>query len=220
MASGFLPVLPLTALWDGAPFTDGPAGETLHQISHDFTLYFYSGALPDRSSIPARRTTVICHRPLGVWHPKKERKLTIFLSDLDPNTSQAALNHTIFTDPSSPDTSMSIDVWKVLEGRHCTDAPSPCISPAHAHARARTHTHAIAQSHNHTPVHTPATAPGLLFFWGLEGFPKWQSRCNCREAPHLDVRTSMHMHAQPRHDLAAMVAQSQGGGATDRQPLA
>lgn len=24
MASGFLPVLPLTALWDGAPFSDGP----------------------------------------------------------------------------------------------------------------------------------------------------------------------------------------------------
>lgn len=52
MASGFLPVLPLTALWDGAPFSDGPT----------------------------------------------------------------AINHTIYTDPASPHTSMSLDVWKSLEG--------------------------------------------------------------------------------------------------------
>jgi hypothetical protein len=32
----------------------------------------------------------ICHRPLGVWHPKNERKLTIF-SDFGPKTSQASL---------------------------------------------------------------------------------------------------------------------------------
>ena len=52
MASGFLPVLPLTALWDGAPFSDGPK----------------------------------------------------------------AINHTIYTDPASPHTSMSLDVWASLEG--------------------------------------------------------------------------------------------------------
>ena len=52
MASGFMPVLPLTALWDGAPFSDGPAG----------------------------------------------------------------INHTIYTDPASPQTSMSLDVWASLEG--------------------------------------------------------------------------------------------------------
>jgi hypothetical protein len=54
MASGFLPVLPLTALWDGAPFSDRDA-------------------------------------------PK-------------------AINHTIYTDPASPDMSMSLDVWETLEG--------------------------------------------------------------------------------------------------------
>jgi hypothetical protein len=47
MASGFMPVLPLTALWDGAPFSDGPK----------------------------------------------------------------AINHTIYTDPTSPHTSMSLDVY-------------------------------------------------------------------------------------------------------------
>ena len=52
MASGFLPVLPLTALWDGAPLSDGPQ----------------------------------------------------------------AINHTIYTDPTSPHTSMSLDVWASLEG--------------------------------------------------------------------------------------------------------
>ena len=54
MASGFLPVLPLSALWDGAPFSD-----------------------PDA--------------------PK-------------------AINHTLYTDPASPQTSMSLDVWASLEG--------------------------------------------------------------------------------------------------------
>eukprot|EP00947_MAST-08B_sp_MAST-8B-sp1_P004362 g4362.t1 len=51
MSSGFLPVLPLRALWDGQPLTDGPE----------------------------------------------------------------ALNHTIFTDPASPSTSMQLDVWHCLE---------------------------------------------------------------------------------------------------------
>ena len=54
MASGFLPVLPLSALWDGVPFSDADA--------------------------------------------------------------PAAINHTIYTDPTSPQTSMSLDVWASLEG--------------------------------------------------------------------------------------------------------
>ena len=54
MASGFLPVLPLDALWDGAPFSD-------------------------------------------------------------PGAPQA-INHTIYTNASSPQTSMSLDVWHSLEG--------------------------------------------------------------------------------------------------------
>jgi hypothetical protein len=54
MASGFLPVLPLSALWDGAPFSDP-------------------------------------HAPRPI-------------------------NHTIYTDPASPQTSMSLDVWETLEG--------------------------------------------------------------------------------------------------------
>ena len=54
MASGFLPVLPLSALWDGAPFSDPDAPE--------------------------------------------------------------AINHTLYTDPASPQTSMSLDVWASLEG--------------------------------------------------------------------------------------------------------
>eukprot|EP01043_Picozoa_sp_COSAG02_P056359 COSAG02_NODE_6673_length_3424_cov_4.259994_1_plen_564_part_00 len=53
MNSGFLPVLPLSALWDGQPFADGPA----------------------------------------------------------------AINQTIYTDPKSPSTSMSLDVWRELEGQ-------------------------------------------------------------------------------------------------------
>lgn len=61
MASGFLPVLPLSALWDGAPFSDADA-------------------------------------------PR-------------------AINHTIYTDPASPQTSMALDVWQSLEGhiRHLND---------------------------------------------------------------------------------------------------
>ena len=51
MSSGFLPVLPLTAAWDGQPLQDGPA----------------------------------------------------------------AINHTIYTDPASPSTSMMQDVWTSLE---------------------------------------------------------------------------------------------------------
>ena len=54
MASGFLPVLPLTALCDGAPFSDADA--------------------------------------------------------------PTPINHTIYTEPASPQTSMSLDVWGTLEG--------------------------------------------------------------------------------------------------------
>ena len=54
MASGFLSVLPLTALWDGAPFSD--------------------------------------------------------------DNAPAPINQTIYTDPTSPETSMQLDVWRSLEG--------------------------------------------------------------------------------------------------------
>jgi hypothetical protein len=47
------------------------AGEIFHQISLDFTLYFHSGTLPDRSSFPGgeRRSATV---PSRVQHPKKK----------------------------------------------------------------------------------------------------------------------------------------------------
>jgi hypothetical protein len=52
------------------------ASEICHHISLGFTLYFYVGTLPDRSSSPGEEQRSVI-APLGVWHLKIVAKLTI-----------------------------------------------------------------------------------------------------------------------------------------------